>query len=61
MTSLDKINNLPVEPMLKEMTATLTESQKAVAEAKETLKSLNAMIGSDDFQKLPNDIQQSLK
>nr|WP_232805392.1 intermembrane transport protein PqiB [Proteus sp. PR00208] len=61
MTSLDKINNLPVEPMLKEMTATLAESQKAVAEAKETLKALNAMIGSDEFRNLPNDIQQSLK
>lgn len=61
MTSLDKINNLPVEPMLKEMTATLSESQKAVTEAKETLKALNAMIGSDEFRNLPNDIQQSLK
>jgi paraquat-inducible protein B len=61
MTSLDKINNLPVEPMLKEMTATLSESQKAVMEAKETLKALNAMIGSDEFRNLPNDIQQSLK
>ncbi|ODQ06589.1 MULTISPECIES: intermembrane transport protein PqiB [Enterobacterales] len=61
MTSLDKINNLPVEPMLKEMTATLSESQKAVAEAKETLKALNAMIGSDEFRNLPNDIQQSLE
>lgn len=61
MTSLDKINNLPVEPMLKEMTATLSESQKAVSEAKETLKSLNAMIGSDEFRNLPSDIQQSLK
>ena len=61
MTSLDKINNLPVEPMLKEMTATLSESQKAVMEAKEPLKALNAMIGSDEFRNLPNDIQQSLK
>lgn len=61
MTSLDKINNLPVEPMLKEMTATLSESQKAVMEAKETLKALNAMIGSGEFRNLPNDIQQSLK
>ncbi|MEQ4923925.1 intermembrane transport protein PqiB [Proteus hauseri] len=61
LTSLDKINNLPVEPMLKQMTETLSESQKAVAEAKETLKSLNTMIGSDEFKNLPNEIQQSLK
>lgn len=61
MTSLDKINNLPVEPMLKEMTATLSESQRTIAEAKDTLKSLNNMIGSDGFKNLPNDIQQSLK
>ncbi|HCH51609.1 MAG TPA: intermembrane transport protein PqiB [Proteus sp.] len=61
LTSLDKINNLPVEPMLKQMTETLSESQKAVAEAKETLKSLNTMIGSDEFKNLPNEIQQSIK
>ncbi|OAT22886.1 intermembrane transport protein PqiB [Proteus myxofaciens] len=61
ITSLDKLNNLPVEPMLKEMTATLSESQKTIAEAKDTLKSLNTMIGNDKFKNLPNDIQQSLK
>ena len=61
LTSLDKINNLPVGPMLKQMTETLSESQKAVAEAKETLKSLNTMIGSDEFKNLPNEIQQSIK
>lgn len=60
MTTLDKINNLPIEPMLREATTTLAESQKTMKATQKTLDSLNAIVGSKEMKNLPQDMQQTL-
>ncbi|KAA8729210.1 paraquat-inducible protein B [Ewingella americana] len=60
MTTLDKINGLPIEPMLREATTTLAESQKTMKATQKTLDSLNAIVGSKEMKNLPQDMQQTL-
>lgn len=57
---LDKINELPLTPMVSEATKTLAESQSTLRELKKTLASLNKITSSDAMQKLPQDMQQTL-
>ncbi len=59
--ALDKINNMPIEPMLNQSTRTLAESQKTIAEAQKTLAELNRIMGSKEFQTLPQDLQKTLQ
>ena len=58
---LDKINNMPIEPMLKQTTQTLAEGQKLVQEANAMFTQLNKLMSSKEFQSLPTDMQKSLK
>ncbi|MBW7982434.1 intermembrane transport protein PqiB [Enterobacillus tribolii] len=58
---LDKINNLPLEPMLTEATNTLKESQAAMAKTQKTVDSLNAILASKEMQSLPQDMQKTLQ
>lgn len=58
---LDKINNMPIEPMLKQTTQTLAEGQKLVQEANVMFTQLNKLMSSKEFQSLPTDMQKSLK
>ncbi len=58
---LDKVNDLPLTPMVNEATKTLTESQTTLRELKKTLASLNQITSSDAMQRLPQDMQQTLK
>lgn len=53
MQVLDKMNNLPVEPMLAEMTQTLKETRA-------TMASLNAILSSKEANNLPKDMQKTL-
>ncbi|AKJ42595.1 intermembrane transport protein PqiB [Pragia fontium] len=53
MQVLDKVNNMPVEPMLAEMTQTLKETRK-------TMASLNAILSSKETNNLPKDMQKTL-
>ncbi len=41
---LDKINNMPIEPMLNQTTQTLAEGQKVVKEANAMLAQLNKVM-----------------
>jgi paraquat-inducible protein B len=58
---LDKINNMPIEPMLKQTTQTLAEGQKLVQEANVMFTQLNKLLSSKEFQNLPTDMQKSLQ
>lgn len=60
MATLDKINSLPLEPMLKEATGTLKASQRAMQESQKLLASLNEITSSKSMQQLPKDMQQTL-
>jgi paraquat-inducible protein B len=59
--TLDKINGLPLNPMISEATKTLAESQKAMQSTQQTLQSLNNIIASKEMKALPADMQQTLQ
>ena len=61
MTTLDKINNLPLDPMVNEATRTLAQSQATLRELQKTLKSVNAITQGPAMQQLPQDMQRTLR
>lgn len=60
MQTLDKINNLPLNPMVNEVTKALAESQKTMRETQKVLASLNTITSSQSMQELPKDLQKTL-
>ncbi|WP_433916154.1 intermembrane transport protein PqiB [Pectobacterium punjabense] len=60
MAVLDKVNNLPLNPMINEATKTLTESQATLREMQKTLATLNKLTSSKAMQDLPEDMQKTL-
>ena len=60
MDTLDKINNLPLNPMLQQATNTLTESQQTLRRLQTTLDNLNKLTASQSAQELPADMQKTL-
>ncbi|WP_318357247.1 intermembrane transport protein PqiB [Enterobacter sp.] len=61
MDTLDKINNLPLNPMIEQATNTLTESQRTMRRLQTTLDNLNNLTASQSVQQLPTDMQQTLR
>ncbi|CAI1164615.1 paraquat-inducible protein B [Serratia quinivorans] len=61
MQTLDKINAIPLNPMIKEATKTLAESQKTMKSTQKTMKSLNDIIASKEMRALPQDMQKTLQ
>jgi len=61
MLTLDKINNLPLNPMINEATSTLAQSQKTLRELQKTLSSVNKITESPSMQQLPQDMQRTLR
>lgn len=61
METLDKINNLPLNPMITQATTTLTESQRTMRELQKTLDNVNKITGSQSMQRLPADMQKTLQ
>ncbi|WON78235.1 intermembrane transport protein PqiB [Serratia sp. UGAL515B_01] len=61
MQTLDKINSIPLNPMIDEATKTLAESKKTMQSTQQTLKSLNDIIGSKEMKALPADMQKTLQ
>ncbi|WP_425591552.1 intermembrane transport protein PqiB [Brenneria roseae] len=61
MSVLDKINALPLDPMVTEATQTLAESQATLREMQKTLAALNQITSSKAMQDLPQDMQQTLR
>jgi len=61
MQTLDKINAMPLNPMINEATKTLTESRKTMQETQKTMQSLNEIISSKEMKALPADMQKTLQ
>ncbi|WJV60840.1 intermembrane transport protein PqiB [Pectobacteriaceae bacterium CE70] len=58
---LDKVNNLPLTPMVEQATKTLAEGQSTLREMQKTLVTLNRITGSEAMQGLPQDMQHTLR
>ncbi|QKJ86638.1 intermembrane transport protein PqiB [Paramixta manurensis] len=61
MDALDKINNLPLNPMINQATGTLKQSQQTMRELQRTLDNINQITASPSMQQLPKDMQQTLR
>ena len=61
MDTLDKINNLPLNPMIQQATSTLSESQQTLKRLQTTLDNLNKLTASQSMQQLPTDMQSTLR
>ncbi len=61
LETLDKINNLPLNPMIEQATNTLNESQRTMQRLQQTLTNLNQLTASKSMQQLPTDMQTTLR
>lgn len=61
MQVLDKINTIPLNPMIDEATKALAESQKTMKTTQQTMTSLNDIIASKEMKVLPQDMQRTLQ
>ncbi|AOM40652.1 intermembrane transport protein PqiB [Xenorhabdus hominickii] len=61
ITALDKINNMPIEPLFVQVRQTLEESEKTIKSAHKTMNELNRILASKEAQELPKDIQNTLQ
>jgi paraquat-inducible protein B len=59
--TLDKINAMPLTPMINEATKTLAESQRTMKSTQKTMKSLNDIISSKEVKALPQEMQKTLQ
>lgn len=58
---MDKINGLPLNPMINQATGALKESQRTMRDLQKTLDNLNKITASPSAQQLPQDMQQTLR
>lgn len=61
LDTLDKVNNLPLNPMVQQATKTLNESQQTLKRLQQTLDNLNKLTSSQSMQQLPADMQKTLQ
>lgn len=61
LQALDKINNLPVEQVLADSSATLNETRELMSQSQQLVKSLDALIGKDSTQQLPAELKNTLQ
>ncbi|WP_299997339.1 intermembrane transport protein PqiB [uncultured Cedecea sp.] len=61
LDTLDKVNNLPLNPMIQQATKTLNESQQTLKRLQQTLDNLNKLTSSQSMQQLPVDMQKTLQ
>lgn len=61
MDTLDKINNLPLSPMIEQATHTLNESQSTMRHLQKTLDNINVITSTPQVQQLPKDMQKALR
>ncbi|HHA1919165.1 TPA: intermembrane transport protein PqiB [Enterobacter ludwigii] len=61
METLDKINNLPLNPMIEAATSSLSESQATMRSLQTTLDNINKITASQSMQQLPQDMQKTLR
>lgn len=61
MDTLDKINNLPLNPMIEAATGSLHQSQETMRRLQATLDNINKITASQSMQQLPQDMQETLR
>ncbi|WP_435954354.1 intermembrane transport protein PqiB [Dryocola sp. BD626] len=61
LETLDKINNLPLNPMIEQTTKSLAESQRTMQHLQQTLDNLNKITSNKSMQSLPDDMQKTLR
>lgn len=60
LQALDKINNLPVEQVLADSSATLNATKDLMQQSQQLVQSLDALVKADATQKLPAEVNKSL-
>ena len=60
MATLDKINTLPLTPLLTEATGTLREGQRTLRDLQKGLKQVNQIVASPAMKVLPEETQRTL-
>ncbi|HAI06827.1 MAG TPA: intermembrane transport protein PqiB [Pantoea sp.] len=58
---LDKVNHLPLTPLVLQTSATLKQSQRTMVELQQTVKDLNQLTASPAMQTLPVELQHALR
>ncbi|MCT4714292.1 intermembrane transport protein PqiB [Enterobacteriaceae bacterium H18W14] len=61
LDTLDKINNLPLNPMIEQTTKSLAESQRTMQRLQQTIDSLNKLMNNQSTQSLPENMQSTLR
>lgn len=61
VNALEKINNLPITPLIQQATSTLAQSEKTMQHVQTTLDNLNKITSSQAMQQLPDDMQKTLR
>ena len=61
METLDKINNLPLNPMIEAATGSLHQSQATMQRLQTTLDNINKITANQSMQQLPQDMQKTLR
>lgn len=59
-TILDKVNKLPLEPLMTQATQTLKSTDATVKQTQRTMDTFNKMLSSKEAQMLPADMQKTL-
>ena len=60
LQALDKINNLPVEQVLADSSATLNATKDLMQQSQQLVLSLDALVKADATQQLPAEVNKSL-
>ncbi|SES95619.1 intermembrane transport protein PqiB [Thorsellia anophelis] len=60
MTALDKVNSLPIEPLLNETTTTIVTGRDTLIALNDTLEGINKILSNQSTQQLPTNIQATL-
>ncbi len=60
LMALDKINNLPVEQLLVQGEQTMLSAQQTMQQLSQMVQQFDSLLGSEQVQQLPADLQQSL-
>lgn len=59
--TLDKINKMPLSPLLTQTASTLQQGEKALQNLQTTLDQLNQLLARSSTQQLPDDLQNTLR
>lgn len=61
LLTLDKINNLPLNPMIEQSTKSLAETQRTMQRLQVTIDSMNKLMANKATQSLPENMQATLR